>query len=55
MDEFEDCECPDPRREGRKLFLCGSALCKKLKTKYIRNGFDYMENMRIILSEDEEK
>jgi hypothetical protein len=40
MKDEEDwvCYCDDPIRPGKKLWLCGTELCKKLLDKAYRNG-----------------
>ena len=52
MSEDATCHCDDPRREGKKLWLCGSELCKALTKKAYRNGYHYITPY--ILCETEE-
>jgi hypothetical protein len=52
MSEDATCHCDDPRDPARKLWLCGSELCKALTSKAYRNGYHYMKPY--ILSEVEE-
>lgn len=46
-----ECHCEDPRREGRKLWLCGSELCKRLTSKAYRNG--YVTLTPLVISEED--
>lgn len=47
-----ECHCDDPRREGKKLWLCGTELCKRLTSKAYRNGYPTLEPL--ILSEEDD-
>jgi hypothetical protein len=56
MSENATCHCDDPRGEGFKLWLCGSALCKAITRKSYRNGYDYLDdNKRTVIIAEELK
>lgn len=48
-----NCHCYDPRDLTKKLFLCGSELCKAVTTKAYRNG--KLNGELILISEDDEE
>lgn len=50
MNDEHDCHCDDPRHEGRKLWLCGTELCKRLTDKAYRNGL--LNGVATVINDD---
>lgn len=51
MSDEHECHCYDPRDLTRKLWLCGSELCKAISNKAYRNGKINGED--VVMSEEE--